>query len=157
VAPLGADATTVATRGNLQVDRCVALDTLVWPTRRHTLMKTVSTRSDVCDAMHAMLARAGSVSVVEDSNGFVAQRLVASIVNIACDAAQQRIASPADIELAATLGLGYPTGPLALGDRLGARKILTVLDRIFDGTKDPRYRSSPWLRRRAIAGIPLSA
>lgn len=157
VAPLGADATTVATRANLPPDRCVALDTLFWPTCRHTLMKTVSTRPDVCDAMHAMLGKTGSVSVVEDSNGFVAQRLVASIVNIACEAAQQRIGSPRDIELAATLGLGYPTGPLALADRLGPRKILTVLDRIFDATKDPRYRSSPWLRRRAVVGIPLSA
>ncbi|MFP3711679.1 3-hydroxyacyl-CoA dehydrogenase family protein, partial [Paraburkholderia sp. SIMBA_009] len=59
------------------------------------------------------------VSVVEDSPGFVAQRIVAMIVNIAADIAQQQIATPEDIDRAVTLGLGYPVGPLALGDALG--------------------------------------
>ena len=64
------------------------------------------------------------VTVIRDSGGFVAQRIVACIVNIACDIAQQRIATPTDIDLAVTLGLGYPQGPLALvehGRRHGRR------------------------------------
>ncbi len=46
--------------------------------------------------------------MIRDSAGFVAQRVLCCIINIASDIAQQRIASPADIDLAVNLGLGYP-------------------------------------------------
>ncbi|MGD7116552.1 3-hydroxyacyl-CoA dehydrogenase family protein, partial [Ralstonia pseudosolanacearum] len=78
-----------------------------------------------------------------------------SIVNIACDIAQQRIATPADIDLAVTLGLGYPQGPLALGDTLGAGAVLEVLQNLTTLYGDPRYRPSPWLLRRARLGLSL--
>ena len=67
------------------------------------------------------------MSVIRDSAGFVAQRVLAHIVNIGCDIAQQRIAAPADIDVAVRLGLGYPKGPLELGDALGPKKILAIL------------------------------
>jgi len=68
------------------------------------------------------------------------------IVNIACDIAQQRIASPADIDLAVTLGLGYPQGPLAWGDAIGAGAVLDILEALHEFYGDPRYRPSPWLK-----------
>jgi 3-hydroxybutyryl-CoA dehydrogenase len=77
-------------------------------------------------------------------------------VNIGCDIAQQRIATPADIELAVTLGLGYPNGPLAWGDKLGARRVLAVLEGLQAFSGDPRYRPSPWLKRRALLGVSLA-
>jgi len=95
------------------------------------------------------------VSVIRDSPGFVAQRVIAQIVNIACDIAQQRIASPADIDAAVTLGLGYPQGPLAWGDAIGPVKILAILEALRDFYADPRYRASPWLKRRARLGVSL--
>ena len=62
----------------------------------------------------AFVARDGkAVSVVRDSGGFVTQRVLATIVNIAADICQQRIGTPADLDAAVTLGLGYPRGPLA--------------------------------------------
>ncbi|MNZ53012.1 3-hydroxyadipyl-CoA dehydrogenase [compost metagenome] len=54
------------------------------------------------------------------------------------------------------LGLGYPHGPLEWGDRLGSGRLLRILERIHALTGDPRYRPSPWLRRRASLGISLS-
>ena len=53
------------------------------------------------------------------------------------------------------LGLAYPAGPLAMGDRIGAKRILAVLDAMFAAYRDPRYRPSPWLRRRAQLGVSL--
>jgi 3-hydroxybutyryl-CoA dehydrogenase len=97
------------------------------------------------------------VSRLRDSSGFVAQRVVATIVNIGCDIAQQGIASPEDIDNAVQLGLGYPKGPLALGDALGSQRILAILDAMSAYTRDPRYRPSPWLIRRARLGISLHA
>jgi 3-hydroxybutyryl-CoA dehydrogenase len=109
------------------------------------------------DAAHALFAADGvPVTVIRDSTGFVAQRVVATIVNIGCDIAQQGIATPEDIDLAVTLGLGYPRGPLALGDSLGAATILTILRNIQSALGDPRYRPSPWLARRAQLGLSLT-
>src|SRR5690606_997420 len=107
-------------------------------------------------AAHALFARDGvGVTVIRDSVGFVAQRVLAMVVNLACDIAQQQIASAADIDQAVRLGLGYPQGPLAWGDSLGPRRLLTILERMLDLTGDPRYRPSPWLRRRAQLGLSL--
>ena len=69
--------------------------------------------------------------------------------------AQQRVASPADIDLGVRLGLGYPMGPLAMGDALGPRRVLGILEQMLAITGDPRCRPSPWLRRRALLGLSL--
>jgi 3-hydroxybutyryl-CoA dehydrogenase len=53
------------------------------------------------------------------------------------------------------LGLSYPRGPLAMGDAVGAAKILAVLEAMHDVYQEPRYRPSPWLRRRAKLGVSL--
>ena len=77
---------------------------------RRSLMLSPATQPQWRDAAHAALAADGvPVTVIQDSPGFVAQRIVATIVNIACDIAQQQIATPEDIDRAVTLGLGYPT------------------------------------------------
>ena len=53
------------------------------------------------------------------------------------------------------LGLGYPNGPLAWGDKLGADTVLHILERSRISDRDPRYRPSPWLKRRAMLGLSL--
>jgi 3-hydroxybutyryl-CoA dehydrogenase len=119
-------------------------------------MCTPVTWPEMRDAAHALLASDGvPVSVIRDSPGFVAQRVVAHIVNVGCDIVQQRIASPADLDSAVVLGLGYPHGPLAMGDAAGPAKILAVLEAMQDFYRDPRYRPSPWLKRRARLGVSL--
>jgi 3-hydroxybutyryl-CoA dehydrogenase len=119
-------------------------------------MTTPVTSAQMRDAAHGLFAGDGiPVTVIHDSPGFVAQRVIAQIVNIACDIAQQRIASPADIDLAVTLGLGYPQGPLAWGDAIGAGAVLDILEALLEFYGDPRYRPSPWLKRRAMLGVSL--
>jgi 3-hydroxybutyryl-CoA dehydrogenase len=107
-------------------------------------------------AAHGLLASDGvPVSVIKDSPGFVAQRVVAHIVNVGCDIVQQRVASPEDLDRAVMLGLGYPKGPLGMGDAIGAAQVLAVLDAMHDFYQEPRYRASPWLKRRAKLGVSL--
>jgi 3-hydroxybutyryl-CoA dehydrogenase len=157
VAPLGDDATTTALKLNLDPACTVAIDPLFGYTKRRTLMTTPVTRPEVRDAAHALLASDGvPVSVIRDSAGFVAQRVVAHIVNVGCDIVQQRIASPEDLDSAVMLGLGYPKGPLGMGDAVGAAKILAILEAMFAMYQEPRYRPSPWLKRRAKLGVSLS-
>lgn len=155
--PVGKDATTTAVELGLDAKRVVAVDPLYGWDKRRTLMTTSVTTPDARDAAHAMLASDGkAVSVIHDSPGFVAQRTVAMIVNIASDIAQQRIATPDDIEAAVQLGLGYPKGPLEFGDAIGADVVLKILESMFAFYGDPRYRPSPWLKRRALLGVSLT-
>src|SRR3546814_6840379 len=93
---------------------------------------------------------------INDSPGFVAQRMVATIVNVASDIAQQVIATPQDIDLAVSLGLGYPLGgPLSMGDELGAGRIVEILRAMDRVTGDDRYRASLGLQRRVQLGPSL--
>ena len=157
VAPLGEDATAVALRLDLPPERCVAVDLLAGLEGRRSLMTTPATHADIRDAAMALLGDDGTpVSALDDSNGFVLQRVVACIVNVGSDIAQQGVATPDTIDRAVELGLGYPRGPLAMGDHYGSRRILAILDSLLAATGDPRYRASPWLRRRATLGLPLT-
>ncbi|TCK96068.1 3-hydroxyacyl-CoA dehydrogenase [Paraburkholderia sp. BL9I2N2] len=159
VTPFGHDATTAAVDEALDASRVVAIDALfpLVGAQRRTLMTTPATRRAARDTAHALFAADGvPVTVIRDSTGFVAQRVVATIVNIGCDIAQKQIATPDDIDLAVTLGLGYPRGPLALGDALGSTTILAILRNMFSVLGDPRYRPSPWLARRAQLGLSLT-
>ncbi|MDR0200634.1 MAG: 3-hydroxyacyl-CoA dehydrogenase [Delftia acidovorans] len=158
VAPLGLDVTTVAAVERLDPTRTVGLDMLVDDagTRRRVLATNPATRPDMRDAAHALFASDGkAVSVIGDSGGFITQRVVGAIVNIACDICQQGIGTPADLDKAVTLGLGYPLGPLAMGDRWGPTNVLEVLFNLQTVYGDPRYRPSPWLRRRGALGLSL--
>ncbi|MHB1200644.1 MAG: 3-hydroxyacyl-CoA dehydrogenase [Polaromonas sp.] len=158
VAPLGFDITTVAVVERLDPARTLGIDMLIddSATKRRVLATNPATRTDMRDAAHALFARDGKpVSVIHDSGGFVTQRVVATIVNIASDICQQGICSPKDLETAVTLGLGYPLGPLAMGDRYGPTNVLEVLFNMQTVYGDPRYRPSPWLRRRGAIGLSL--
>jgi 3-hydroxybutyryl-CoA dehydrogenase len=158
VTPFGEDVSTVVSRQKLDAARTVGLDTLhdFEQTRRRTLMVSPATHPQYQERAHAIFGVDNiRVSVVRDSAGFVAQRIVAMIVNVACDNAQQDIATPQDIDLAVSLGLGYPKGPLGLGDALGAEYILEILRNMQSVTGDPRYRPSLWLQRRVQLGLSL--
>ncbi|MEI8298392.1 MAG: 3-hydroxyacyl-CoA dehydrogenase [Pseudomonadota bacterium] len=154
--PLGEDATTAAVRLGLDPTRAVAIDCLLDLGRRRTLMPTPVTDPNVLASALALFCADGtSVTVIRDSAGFIAQRILACIVNVGSDIAQQRIAVPTDIDVAVALGLGYPRGPLQLGDDLGADRVLSVLSQMQAFYGDPRYRASPWLKRRALLGVSL--
>jgi len=156
--PFGEDTTTAALAEDLDPIRSVAVDCLLGLDRRRTLMRTPVTRRDIRDTAHALLAAERyPVTVIRDSPGFIAQRIIACIVNIGADIAQQRIASPEDINTAVEVGLGYPRGSLRFGDDLGPRRILGILDACHAFYGDPRYRASPWLKRRALLNAPLTA
>ena len=159
VAPLGMDVSTIAAVERLDATRTLGIDLMLpdTATRRRVLATNPATRADMRDAAWALFARDGkAVSVVRDSGGFVTQRVLAHIVNIAADMCQQGICTPADLDTAVTLGLGYPHGPLAWGDLLGPTNVLETLFNLQTVYGDTRYRPSPWLRRRGALGLSLT-
>ncbi len=156
VTPLGEDATSAAVRLKLDPKRTVAVDRLGCFKGRLTAMKTPLTAPEALGAAVAALSATGApVTAINDSAGFVVQRLLAMIVNVGTRIAELRIATPADIDTAVELGLNYPKGPLALGDALGPARVLAVLDGMQAVTRDPKYRATAWLRRRAQLGVSL--
>ena len=158
VAPLGWDVTTVAVFERYDPARTVGIDLLFddAATKRRVIMGNPAVRPDMLAYAAALFARDGKpVSTIRDSAGFVTQRVVATIVNIASDMCQQQICTPQDLDTAVQLGLGYPTGPLAMGNAVGGASILEVLVNMQTVYGDPRYRASPWLRRRGALGLSL--
>ena len=157
VTPLGKDATSAVLEEGLDPARCVAVDMLLHTDKRITIMGNPKTERQVIDSVWAALAGTGrAVTVIRDSTGFIAQRIVANIVNTACEIAQLGIAAPDAIDTGARLGLGYPAGPLTMGDSIGSGVIMQILENMLAASGDPRYRPSMWLRRRAALGLPLS-
>lgn len=156
LAPLGMDASAAAAELGLDGSRCVAVDVLFGLDTCRTLMATVATSSDTLAEAYALFTADGiQCHVISDSAGFVCQRVVAMLVNISCDMAQQRIAAPQDIDDSVVLGLGHPRGPLSWGDAVGPTVMLSVLEALHATTGEARYRPSPWLRRRAQLGQSL--
>lgn len=156
VAPVGTDTSTECARFHadpawtLGVDACFGLDS------HRTLATSPATRPEAAGQALALARKDGvAASLVRDSAGLVLQRIIALIVNIACDIAQQGVARPADIDAAVRLALAYPHGPLEWGDAIGPALVLDILEGLVKTTGDPRYRASPWLSRRAKLGVSL--
>lgn len=156
LATYGEDSTTASLRLGVDAARVVSIDLLTDFAKHRTIMPSIVTAKNYIDQAHAIFAKDGQgVTVIAESVGFVAQRVLAMVVNLACDIAQQQIATASDIDKAVKLGLGYPHGPISWGDVLGAQRILLILERIYANTGDQRYRLSPWLKRRAQLNLSL--
>ena len=154
--PWGRDATTCCVAHGADAARVVALDPLPGLQRHRTVMLSAVTAPKARDAALALFTTDGvPATLIGDSPGFVVQRVLATIVNIAAHIVQRGIAGVADLEDAVRLGLGYPQGPLALGDAIGPMRVLNILRNMHALTGDPRYRPSPWLQRRATLGLSL--
>lgn len=156
LATYGEDTTTTALRFGVDPVRSVSIDMLTDFAKHRTLMPSIVSSKNYIDQAHALFAKEDhGVSVIEESIGFIAQRVLAMVVNLACDIAQQQIAAASDIDQAVKLGLGYPHGPISWGNVLGPDRILLILERIYANTGDQRYRPSPWLKRRARLQLSL--
>lgn len=156
VTPVGEDTASTCVRLGLDPARTVAVDALFSLDKRVALMAAPGLAAPWREAATALFEATGvAVTWLRDSPGFVAQRIVAQIINIGADMAQHRVASPADIDAAVTLALGYPKGPFGLAGQLGEARVLHIGEALQNAYGDPRYRPSIWLRRRAALGQAL--
>ncbi|MEQ8397951.1 3-hydroxyacyl-CoA dehydrogenase [Thalassobaculum sp.] len=152
----GEDASGFSARTGTDPARLVAIDTTGDTSKRVTLMTAPGSDPAHRDAVAAAFARAGvAPTVINDSPGFILQRMRAMIANLGCEMAQIGLATPSDIDLAMKLGLNYPLGPLEIAEEMGVARTHAIVAAIHDVTRDPRYRPSLWLRRRALLGLPV--
>ncbi|WP_254275900.1 3-hydroxyacyl-CoA dehydrogenase [Halomonas sp. 3H] len=156
VTPMGATVSeTIAERG-LPAERTLALETLAGFDACRVLMRHPAIDEAVLAQASAALGADGvPVEVIHDSPGFVAQRILAFMVNIGSEIVRRGVAEPATLDRAVKLALGYPQGPLAFGERFGPQTFARVLGCLHDHYGEPRYRVSPWLKQRIALGLPL--
>lgn len=89
---------------------------------------------------------------VQESPAFLVNRILMPVLNEACFALQDGVASSRDIDLAMKSGAGFPMGPFELGDMIGLDVALEVAETLYRETGDPKYRPAPILRRLVSAG-----
>jgi 3-hydroxybutyryl-CoA dehydrogenase len=88
---------------------------------------------------------------VGDGPGLVLGRIVAQLVNEACFALGEGVASAEDIDAGMVLGLNHPRGPLSWGDELGPDAVLATLLGLQEEHREERYRPAPALLRAVRA------
>lgn len=88
----------------------------------------------------------------EDYPGFIANRILMPMINEAVFALYEGIGTAEDIDLVMKLGMNHPMGPLALADLIGLDVCLSILNVLFEGFGDSKYRPCPLLRQKVAAG-----
>jgi 3-hydroxybutyryl-CoA dehydrogenase len=97
--------------------------------------------------------RFGKTTVTsKDSPGFIVNRILIPLLNEACFALQEGLASPEDIDTAVKLGLNHPMGPLTLADFVGLDTCLFIAEVLHRELGDDKYRPAPLLRQYVAAG-----
>ncbi len=111
------------------------------------------TRPEVVESARRFAEGLGKKVVTSrDTPGFVTTRALAVLVNEAAWMLFEGTATREDIDLAYKLGFHHPMGPLELADLVGIDTSLAILDVLWDGFRDPKYRACPLLRTMVAAG-----
>ena len=87
-----------------------------------------------------------------DFPGFIANRILMPMINEAVFCLYQGIGKREDIDTVMKLGMNHPMGPLALADLIGLDTCLAIMETLYDGFGDPKYRPCPLLRKYVEAG-----
>ena len=89
---------------------------------------------------------------VNDSPGFVSNRVLMPLINEAAFCVMEGVATPDSVDAVMKLGMNHPMGPLELADYIGLDVCLDVLEVLFSGFGDPKFRPCPLLRKMVSAG-----
>jgi len=87
-----------------------------------------------------------------DFPGFIANRILMPMINEAVFCLYQNVGTSEDIDTVMKLGMNHPMGPLALADLIGLDTCLAIMETLYDGFKDSKYRPCPLLRKYVETG-----
>ncbi|MBS7643271.1 3-hydroxybutyryl-CoA dehydrogenase [Candidatus Bathyarchaeota archaeon] len=125
-----------------------------WMMKLVEVVRGAKTSEETIDITKELVTKLGKTPiVVNDSPGFVANRIGMPMINEAIYTLMEGVASAEDIDTALKLGYNHPMGPLELADLIGLDTLLSAMETLYRDFGDPKYRPCPLLRKMVRAGL----
>jgi 3-hydroxybutyryl-CoA dehydrogenase len=117
------------------------------------VIRGIATSDATYERVRALTEKLGKTALdCNDSPGFVSNRVLLPMINEAIFALYEGVATRESIDGIMKLGMNHPMGPLELADFIGLDVCLAILNVLYDGLGDPKYRACPLLKRYVDAG-----
>jgi 3-hydroxybutyryl-CoA dehydrogenase len=117
------------------------------------IIRALQTDDATYAAIEALTRTIGKEPVeVKDSYGFVSNRVLVPMINEAVYAVYEGLATPEGVDAVMKLGMNHPMGPLTLADMIGLDTCLYVMEVLYEGFNDSKYRPCPLLKQMVDAG-----
>jgi 3-hydroxybutyryl-CoA dehydrogenase len=117
------------------------------------IIRGLETSDETFAAVKAMSEKLGKTPVeVNDAPGFVSNRVLLPMINEAIFALHEGVGTPESIDTVMKLGMNHPMGPLQLADFIGLDVCLDIMEVLYEGYGDPKYRACQLLRKMVEAG-----
>ncbi|MDD5543640.1 MAG: 3-hydroxybutyryl-CoA dehydrogenase [Acidobacteriia bacterium] len=136
-------------------DKCIGMH-FMNPVPLMTLVEIIrglATSDETYAATKSLAEKLGKVPCeVNDSPGFVSNRVLMPMINEAIYCVMEGVGKPESIDTVMKLGMNHPMGPLTLADLIGLDVCLDIMEVLYQGFADSKYRPCPLLRKMVAAG-----
>ncbi len=117
------------------------------------VIRALQTSDETFGVIESTAKAIGKVPVsCNDYPGFVSNRVLMPMINEAIQCVYEHVATPEAIDEIMKLGMAHPMGPLTLADFIGLDVCLAIMEVLYEGFNDPKYRPSPLLKNMVAAG-----
>lgn len=117
------------------------------------VIRGIATSDETLKAVLELTEKMGKTAVeVNDYPGFISNRILIPMINEAIYTVYEGVAKPEAVDQVMKLGMNHPMGPLTLADFIGLDTCLAIMEVLYEGFGDPKYRPCPLLRKMVKAG-----